>query len=286
MYFGEAVLSINNLPEISAQEIKNICEFANSISIEESFFQILNENASPDSDLKKLCKKGNIDFGKVQTEVNKCAKNVATTIKEDGLTKESKKKIHDYFDELTTSLNNFNISLSASLFNDELKDSSPNKIHSAVGLLIQTVLANTIVTTILSILLGTIGMNISVGLICPMIEELAKQTSIKGGYEKEFFVLFNILEFSTYVIRFFNVKNIVLTRIKTIGLHLSTTIIQYITSNPKIAEKLGAKTEEQKKAARLIGWIAGACVHIGWNSFAIYSASKQPTTPSFNLGGE
>ena len=128
------------------------------------------------------------------------------------------------------------------------------------------VCANCIIDIILETVFGHVGYVITITVAGPIIEEFAKQISIKGGFAVEFTALFNSSEILLYTYQFGNlhgVKNIVITRLKVALMHLSTTIIQWISNN---AEALGI---ENKEKASVIGNILGVLIHAYWNSSAI-----------------
>lgn len=131
------------------------------------------------------------------------------------------------------------------------------------------------ITIILS-LCGLPGAILNLCIIAPIFEENAKMIAIKGGFAKEFTIVFNTYEFTSYV------KSIVLQgeslgvaivlRTVVIGMHVTTTIIQYLKSNKQILDKIDSPEADDNLKAQMTGHIIGVLIHSAWNSMAVVSA--------------
>lgn len=66
---------------------------------------------------------------------------------------------------------------------------------------------------------------------------------------------------------------IIKTRLLTVGMHLTSTIVHFLTTNKEIQKKLGLDKEEDKEKLSLIGFITGNLIHITWNSLSVFSTT-------------
>lgn len=66
------------------------------------------------------------------------------------------------------------------------------------------------------------------------------------------------------------ISKTIIVRAITIGMHLTTTITQWIANNPKIQAKLGIKEDDKegKDKASFIGNICAMLIHGTWNAGA------------------
>ena len=56
-----------------------------------------------------------------------------------------------------------------------------------------------------------------------------------------------------------------------VGMHLTTTLIQWLTNNPKVLEKLKIESEDDKNKASIVGHTIGMIIHGVWNGLASFS---------------
>lgn len=105
-------------------------------------------------------------------------------------------------------------------------------------------------------------------ILAPILEEISKYISIKVNSTYEFFIIFNVIEFSMYTIAYMNAGMpfllIAFIRLLTVGLHLTTTLIQ---------SKFIKKSEESNdKKYEKIGLFIGILVHALWNLNAVVTS--------------
>lgn len=228
-----------------------------------------------------------IDTKNIKNKVDNSAKSISSYIKDYGFGKGTIDFITYELDRLIKEiLKLINIT---DIYNLKFTEYDFNKIKSAIILLIFVVILNSLIFSILSILLSfsfasrnvtlfvKLLQNIGSGIFGPIIEELAKRIAIKGGFAVEFTVVFNAFEMISYTKKIGTmfsdtnlsksvlIKNGLFARLKVATMHLSTTLIQYLTSNEKFAKKLGL-TQEQSE---LVGNTIGIVIHSAWNLLAI-----------------
>lgn len=165
-----------------------------------------------------------------------------------------------------------------------LEDYDYNKIRKAIALLIFVYTLNNVEYVVLDKLLKGILVKgkfvafdlsyfLTVSILSPINEELGKRISIKGKFEKEYFVVFNMFEFGLYVSKGrkqgIDLKLLAKLRILPIIMHATTTITQYILSNPAIMNILGKTQKESEQKAQFIATLCGMFIHITWNSAAM-----------------
>ena len=208
---------------------------------------------------------------KISAAVNDTAKKITTTLKEDGIGKESRQSIlatiSDMMDDITTILNDFNEEITFSV-----EQGTPQNIAKSISLTLIASCVNTLALIIFSIIITPAAGQIVCGCICaPICEEFCKRTAIKGKYIKEFTIVFNMLEFSQYVgssMGIYKISKVIILRIFTIGLHLATTVTQWLMNNPKFLEKIGINkdNEDAQKKCSVIGYVIGVLMHAAWNT--------------------
>lgn len=105
-------------------------------------------------------------------------------------------------------------------------------------------------------------------LCAPICEEMFKRIAIKGGYEKEFTIVFNLCEFSLYIKRNEKTKyfvNLVISRLVCVGSHVLYTIIQWLTQNTEILTKWGIDPADHEKV-EILGNALTTTMHSLWNA--------------------
>lgn len=147
-------------------------------------------------------------------------------------------------------------------------------VQKAVILLSWVCMASVVAQLCLNILFGMAGQYISAIVCAPLIEESAKQISIRGGFKTEFFMVFNTLEFTEYVISytpFFGLIKTVVARLAAVGLHTVTTIVQFTYTNKEFQKKVMKDPKDPKEKAELeaMGLGAGMIIHALWNAMCM-----------------
>ena len=147
-------------------------------------------------------------------------------------------------------------------------------VQKAVILLSWVCMASVIAQLCLNILFGLAGQYISAIVCAPLIEESAKQISIRGGFKTEFFMVFNTLEFTEYVISytpFLGLIKTVVARLAAVGLHAVTTIVQYMYTNKEFQKKVMKDPKDPREKAELeaMGLGAGMIIHALWNTMCM-----------------
>lgn len=85
--------------------------------------------------------------------------------------------------------------VSSSIFKEISAESNESAAYILIVLLITTIVAQ----LALIVLLGPIGVLLHAVVVGPVIEEMGKNISIKHGHSGSFYILFNAVEFLTYV---------------------------------------------------------------------------------------
>lgn len=258
---------------ISAEEVCRISEYFNSIDPGIP----INEATASDNVSKMFNKLGvaGDKSTKAKQIVNKAGKDIGDDIKKNGINKETSKKIYsiveDAISEMVEILKDIDI-------DEELKQDKydTNKIWKAIICLVVVVVINSIIIAVFQILLGPfLGMKVGAIIIAPITEELAKKVSIKGKFTVEFAAVFNVYEFSSYVLQMgaarINIVSAAKLRLMAVGMHLTTTLVEYLTSNEKIQNALGLKSKEDKDKLSFIGHCAGMMIHATWNFMSVSS---------------
>lgn len=99
-----------------------------------------------------------------------------------------------------------------------------------------------------------LGLILSIILVAPFVEEYSKLISIKQNITKTYFVVFNIVEFTGYILRFIGLTPLVplvIARILAVLMHALTTYIQY---------KFQKDNNDPKT-----GYGIGVIIHMFWN---------------------
>lgn len=162
----------------------------------------------------------------------------------------------------------------------------PIKIVKAFITLFIVVLINTAFINISNAILlsgnaalGSVLQIVLLVVIGPIVEETAKQISIKLDYQSEFLLLFNAYEFSSYIFNFLkqmslvykisksSIKSIIkyaILRGAVVGMHYTTAVIQ------DMFNELGIKYNNG--LIKFIGYFIGIAIHIIWNYGSLLGA--------------
>ena len=266
--------SILNEFDISASKITELSNFCNNQSIEESV-QVITE--SMDFSVFEKMGFNSRSISIIKSNIISTSSNIVKTIKQEGITKNSKSKIlsyyNNFFNEISSALSSFDTNIIIDIFG---KDYNVDRAKNALIIFIFVIIVGNLISSILSILLGPIGNIVCTVIASPIIEEISKQSAIRQGCTAEYTILFNIFEFSMYVSMFAptaGLVRIVKTRLLTVGMHLTSTIIQFLTTNKEIQKKLRLDKNEDKEKLSLIGYITGNLIHITWNYLSVFSTT-------------
>lgn len=270
---------LNEVAEISDAEKKE-------------FDRVLKDNNKNHKNVDKASKAVKKAFGiDILAVGHDIAKYSANVIKKDGVNKKSKDKINKYWNDQVEALAG-KISVEADNdiltkfadnkdFQKYLKDNksvSKTKIKQALILLCRVLLASIIISLIMQILLGPVGTILDAVLCAPIIEESAKVISVKGGYTVEFALVFNIFEFSSYVIAN-PTPSFAKVRLVVVGMHLTTTLIHYLADHPELLKKVKldkiVKVDEGKPKNVVLGFFLGWLIHTTWNASAVCIGLKE-----------
>ena len=266
-------LLLDTLPDIPASA------FHIDKAIYEQNLQLLQESDAI-ADVSKFFSKIGLTGTDYATLIAQAAKDIADSFLKNGVNKESRQTIsnimNNLWKDLADALPEID-DIKDGEIKDKIKGLDKNKVSKSIALLLFIVIVNTIVLRTLMILFGPVGYGIGATIMGPLSEENAKQIAIKGKFEKEFSVIFNVYEGTTYIHMLtgqgYNLSGVVKLRLLTVGMHLTTTIIQWLTNNEKILEKINIKTEDEKNKANYVGHILGLLIHGVWNGFAAFSKS-------------
>jgi len=229
---------------------------------------------------------------KNKKEVNKIIKNsseeIAGIIKNEGINKNVLQKVTEKFQQYIDSI----IKTLELTDVDYLKfgNYDINKIKKAFILFVVILIINSIVMSTILMITGSNLLSTAItGTICtPFTEELGKHISNKGGFGVEFAVVFNSCEFLLYMGK--KPKEVTYTwmiiqRLKTVGMHVFSQVVQWFISNTKIQEKLGIK---DKETVSTIGYIIGVIIHCIWNltigdSLLVFKMAKNHELPDIEF---
>ena len=243
--------------ELSSIDVQRICEECKkyNLSISESY--LLEASGPKPSDLKKIGIKG------AEGKLNKAANDIADLIKKNGTTSETKKQIHNIVSDLFQKLAD-NVDKTVITANPNLKNiESQRKTIDALTLLAWFLIIGNLISLVLCKLMGGLGGNLVVIVVAPIMEEACKAIAVKGGFEKEYNILFNSYEFSMYVSK--GAK--IIPRLAVVGMHTLTTIINKIFSTEDFRRKFGISDDKDAKdKCTLAAYVIGLFIHISWNS--------------------
>ena len=237
-------------------------------------------------DLKEIF---GIDLFTVGADIGKFA---ATKIKDNGFTQEAKDEINRYANKKYREISETIVSSYQSIDPGEISNKaefqkyindkehfSKAKLTSAFNLLFKVLISCIIIQTILQIVFGPVGLIISTALVAPIMEENAKIVAVKGDFALEFSVVFNTFEFTEYVVAYgpaVGFGKMIAVRALVVGMHLSTTLVHYLSNNKTIVSKInnpkkvsGYDTDDEDVKATLLGKFLGTTIHMVWNTVAI-----------------
>lgn len=262
IFYKEPEIDINITPE----QVQKISEYCLSLDI-----NIDNILPLTEAGIRKM-KLENKD--KIKSKVDDFGKEITETIKEKGINKsviaELGRKLKSFYEDIADLISDSDIP------GLEVGNYDLNKIRQSWILLFYVSIINTLFIIILTGLFGNIGRGLAIWLCAPLVEEGAKQISIRGKFATEFAVVFNMYEFSTYVLQMtmggINPIKAIKVRLFPVFMHLSTTIIQYISNNKDILKKLGLDKEEDADKISFIGNVIGVLIHCTWNFLAMNSS--------------
>lgn len=265
---------LDSLPDISPETINKFCVQEN---LTEAYMdQVLTEAADGSQYLGKLLVRMNISSSKYMSLMKKATKEIATTVKSKGVSKESREKIRSIINELWVDLGEA-LPDTADLIkgNEKFAGLDKNKVTKSAVLVLFSATVVGLVLPILGILFGPVGTGIGATIMGPLLEENCKQIAIKGDFVKEYTVVFNTFEFTQYVTQIVGsggpLGAAIKVRLLAVGMHLTTTLIQWLTNNPKVLEKLHIDSEDDKNKASIVGHTIGMIIHGVWNGLASFS---------------
>lgn len=268
--YGYGYLSekyLENFYNISSDEIQSLSENNNYISLDES-------NAIDKFIDVHIIKSGM--FGaNIILSIKQLAQDIGNTIKQYGLNKIT-------FDKINIDYDNFVQNLTDGIDMDKIINKYPefskydrSKIAKSILLTIHTVAVETIILYTIYFISGNavISNTLLANIVAPICEELAKRISIKGEFETEFLIVFNIYESAIYIkgmikgkfgqkIKFIQALAI---RLGPILMHITTTIVQFLTQDKDIQSKLGLTKPEDKAKLSNLGNLIGFLIHALWN---------------------
>lgn len=209
----------------------------------------------------------------------------AKVIKDEGLSSEAMNKIkrfyHKQYEDLADQLAKDTYDISA-LYTGGYKGKASdeeldkNKVGKALVLLMKVIMVQSILSALIAIIFPAAAMPILAVVVAPITEENAKMVAIKGGFTKEFSIVFNAFELTNYTIQYaagVGLSKMVAVRLTVIGMHLSTTLVQYLAGRPEIekldADKIGIKLKESEKDKPkniIVGQAIAKLMHAFWNA--------------------
>ena len=212
-----------------------------------------------------------VDKQKLKSQCKIVGDKISKVIKEEGITRSSKVAIRKIYDDF---IENISKTIKIVIPEAYMGKYDVNKITRAITLFIFLTIVSTISLIVLSTLFGpAVGNILLIAIVGPIIEETAKAVAIKGGYTVEFTVVFNACEFTEYTLMYgpiMGFAKMVGLRTIVIGMHCTTTIIQFLTQNEWIQKKLKLNKPEDQEKLTFIGRIIGNLIHILWNSVSVF----------------
>lgn len=257
--------SLSNI-EISAEQIKEFCKLIPTDNI------LFEKKMEEEEFAASICKKLNFT-PKHFKMISDAADEMVEIIQKFGISKKTisaiEMKAHDIVYRINTDLNHLFPKNDIKFAGLDLQN-----VNKSTTLTFFVVILNTLVLNIFWLLFRNkkLAQILTIGIICPVIEESAKRIAIKGGYAKEFTIVFNTIEFSSYVTQYcltLGLGKIIAIRLLPVGMHLTTTLIHWLGENKEVQKCLGIENskEEKQKLSTLAG-ICGCLVHMIWNLVA------------------
>ena len=256
----------------SVEQILEVCKLFEMRPLSEAEqLEVLTESAANATGAYK--KLGVKNPEQISSKVTKASKDIAGIIKKEGINKASKAHIKSALNTLYDDIAR-DLEISCDAVNDK---SAAGKIKQSTMLLFGVITVNTMCLLIFQLLFGAqVGSILTSVIVAPLTEEGSKQVAIKGDYIKEYMVLFNIYEASSYVVRM-TISGVpfltaVKVRLLAAGIHVTTAIIQWLTQNKEVQKKIGIdKDEKAQDNIRTMGNIIGIVIHCTWNTLASFS---------------
>lgn len=253
--------------EFSKEKLNNI------IVSESSTYEVLTESNIIQKYMEFLMELG-LNYGNFVNECSSCATKISSIIREKGLNSESEKEIISIFERTIEKVGE--IFLDPNKIKDKANklNAGFEKIKASYKVLILVIFVNTTVDLVLSLLFGRlIGRSLTAIIVAPIVEEISKSIAIKGGFVQEYTLVFNVHELSNYVKLYGKVvgfAKMITIRLKCVLLHLTTTILQWLTVNKDILKKCGVNPDDTD-TVNFIGRIIAIFIHTTWNFLAAFS---------------
>lgn len=280
-YMNEKYLDQIN---ISPKQISSIFELNEEI--------VTNENGIDDFLWRTntiFFEKFGLGLSRSMGDIKDCIANCIDIVKTNGVGKQSTDKISLAIEDLVQSMaENINVESMIKEY-PELGKYDKAKIIQSIILTIHVCVCNTIAMYILIALSGfnvIVGQALSAVIVAPINEEMGKRIAIKGGFQAEYQVVFNIVEASQYILTMMGpgivgnpfAKKIsfiqaLKVRIFPILMHITTTIVQFLTQNKAIQTKIGLTKPEDKAKLSNLGYLIGMLIHGTWNFLAVINDS-------------
>lgn len=151
---------------------------------------------------------------------------------------------------------------------NEVKQTIPGKISLSIITLVFVLIIGYYLSPVVLHLGAQLGLSEKICSILPMIfispllEEYAKFISIKHSFTGEYFIAFNVFEFTAYIFIFLNLGiglvPAIISRSLALMMHAITTYIQYKFRNE-------SKNKDDEEHQSRIGLLAGIVIHFFWN---------------------
>lgn len=122
-------------------------------------------------------------------------------------------------------------------------------------------------------MLGPMGSAIFVSVGAPIVEEASKAIAVKGGFSKEYTIIFNTFEFTNYMISY-NLPFINKLRARTfaIGMHLVNTAIHNLFASEKFRKQFHIDdSKDSKDKCTFASYIITTLIHCAWNTAPKFS---------------
>lgn len=285
--FQEQYISLSDtlieLDDIDKKKVNEFFNYNNSsflsgcMSLDEEYynnikFLYLSESSSEKyKKNEEIAKRNNAVFmmyisifdtrGHVLRECSKCAKEIVNIIKKYGINDIAKDKCAHVFNksmEKCVKILDYN-RLYKHLEKKGIYEQSDN-YRKSFDLLFLVFMVNTIELNILS-LFGPIGMFLGCAVLGPINEEIGKQISIRGGFAKEYYIVFNAFEFTLYVLG----GTSPILRVPALVLHGITTAVQICHNNPNLLGVDPKDAQKVKERSSFNGALIGILIHGSFN---------------------